>query len=70
MQPEDSLLYLKELTTGPYPHPDQSLSHLISGRSILILSHLCLDLPSGLVSLYIIHNSPRWRKCTLYINSS
>jgi len=71
MHPEGSLLYLKELTTGPSPQPDQSLFHLTSGRSILILlSHLCLEFPRGLFRLYINDNSPRWRKCTPYINSS
>jgi hypothetical protein len=50
MEPEDSLPHSKELSTCPYPQPDQSSPHhsnLALKRSILILStHLRLDLPN------------------------
>jgi hypothetical protein len=49
MEPEGSLLCLQEPSTGPYPEPDQSSPYQPILRSILILStHLCLGLPSGL----------------------
>jgi hypothetical protein len=47
MEPEGSLPYLQELSTGPYPEPYPSCP--ISLRSILIPStHLRLGLSSGL----------------------
>ena len=51
-EPEGSLLHLQEPTTCRYPKPDQFSPcnpHHTSRKSILILSsHLCLGLPSGL----------------------
>jgi hypothetical protein len=53
IEPEGSLLCSQEPSTGPYPEPDQlNPYHPIPLRSILILpSHLCLGLPSGLFLL-------------------
>jgi hypothetical protein len=50
MEPEDSSPNSQELSTRPYPEPDQSTPpHHISPRFVLILStHLRLGLPSGL----------------------
>jgi hypothetical protein len=50
MQPEGLSPNSQELSTCPYPEPDQSSPHHISSRTILILStHLRLGLPSGLL---------------------
>jgi hypothetical protein len=51
MEPEGSIPNSQELSTCPYPEPDQSRSpHSTSTRSILISSnHLRLGLPSGLL---------------------
>jgi hypothetical protein len=50
MEPEGSFPCSQEPSTGPYPEPDQSYPHNPIQRSILILStHLCLGLPSGLL---------------------
>jgi hypothetical protein len=52
MKPKSSLLCSQEPASGPYPEPDESNPHPptpVSLRSILmLLSHLCLALPSGL----------------------
>jgi hypothetical protein len=51
MEPEGSLPYLQEPSSGPYPEPDQSSPYhpVHSLRSILILStHLRLGIPSDL----------------------
>jgi hypothetical protein len=52
MKPKGSLPHSQKLSTCPYPKSDPSspYSHPTSWRSILILpSHLCLGLPSGLL---------------------
>jgi hypothetical protein len=51
MEPEGSLPHSQELSTCPYPEPDQSTPQhsILSLRSILILStHLHLGFPGGL----------------------
>jgi hypothetical protein len=49
MEPEGSLPYSQDPSTGPHPEPDQSSPYHPILRSILILSiHLRLGLPSGL----------------------
>jgi hypothetical protein len=49
MEPRSSLPCSQEPSTGPYPGPDQ-YPNTVSPRPILILSsHLCLGLPSGIV---------------------
>jgi hypothetical protein len=50
MEPEGSLLCSEEPATGIYPEPDESSPCLPSYFSEIhfnIISHLCLDLPSG-----------------------
>jgi hypothetical protein len=57
MQPEGSLLCLKQPATDPYPEPDESSPdpHSISQRSILILStHVRLGLPTKTLYAFII----------------
>ena len=54
MEPEGSLPHLKDTTSYPYPEPliQSMLPHATSWSSSLILSsHLCLGLPSGLLPL-------------------
>jgi hypothetical protein len=51
MEPESSLPFSQELSTGPYPGPDQASPlqpHPVYFRSILISTHLHLGLRSGL----------------------
>jgi hypothetical protein len=48
MEPESSLPCSQQPATSPYPEADASSPQPISLRSILTLSHLCLDFPSGL----------------------
>jgi hypothetical protein len=50
MKPVCSFLCSQEPAIGPPPEPDESNPHplTVSLRSILILSYLCLGLPSGL----------------------
>jgi hypothetical protein len=56
MEPQGSILNSQELSTCPYPEPDQSSPHHTFTRSILLLSnHLCLGLPSDLPSLWLSH---------------
>jgi hypothetical protein len=63
MEPEGSLSCSQELSTGPYPEPDHSNPYHPT-LSILILStHLCLHLPSGLFPsgvppISYMHSSP------------
>jgi hypothetical protein len=75
---EGSLPTSQELTTCPYPEPDQSsphYPHLISKRSVLILStHLSLGLPNGLFpcafptkNLYVFHFSPTRTTCPVHL---
>jgi hypothetical protein len=50
MEPEGSLSCSQALSIGPYPEPDKSRPYhsILSLRPILILSsHVCLGLPSG-----------------------
>jgi hypothetical protein len=49
MEPEGSLPYSQKPCTGPYPETDQSNPYhpVLSLRSILMPTHLCLGLPNG-----------------------
>jgi hypothetical protein len=51
MEHEGSLLYSQEPTTGPFIEPDASSSNLHTPFLLrfvqILLSHLCLGLPSG-----------------------
>jgi len=47
MELEILLPYSQEPATGPSPEPYKYIPNLISLRSILLFSHLCLGLPSG-----------------------
>jgi hypothetical protein len=76
MEPEGSLPCSQEPSTGPYPEPDQTIpSHLISLRSILVLStHLRLGLPNGLFpsdfptnNLYLLLFSSISATCTAHL---
>jgi hypothetical protein len=49
MEPESLLPHSQELSTCPYPDPDQSCPHL-SKIHLSIINHLRLGLPSGLFS--------------------
>jgi hypothetical protein len=74
MEPEDPLPYSREPATGPYPQPDKSSPHPVSLRSTLILySHLRLDLPSGFFRLSSqnfvrIYNLPMRATCRAHIS--
>jgi hypothetical protein len=78
MEPEGSLPNSQELSTCPYPEPDQSSPHHLIPtyqRSILILStHQCLDLPSCLFlssfftnNIYVFLFSPIRVTCPAYL---
>ena len=79
MEPEGSLPHSQVPVICPYPEPARSspppLPHPTSGRSILIItSHLCLGLPSGLFPSvfptkppYTSLLSPTLATCTVYL---
>jgi hypothetical protein len=50
MEPEGSLRYSQEPSTGPYPEPDRSSPYhsILSKIHFILHTHLRLGLPSGL----------------------